>query len=106
MAWGDSSKFSEDEPLWSLVKESSGSTTITLMAETRTARDERHSGKEPSDRKETVVDLDEDLNRFINQNRRDCRHEELLALIQVVSVESVALEARKIRAQKTTSSIL
>lgn len=107
MAWGDnSSKFREEEPLWCLVEDNRDSASVTLMAETKLARQDRHDGNAPSDRKETLMELDDDINRFINRNRLDCKHEVLLKLVSAVSLESAKLEAAKPRETKTTSSVL
>ena len=105
MAWGGEIQ-NNDEPLWCLVDDNYNEARVALMAETKVARQERRDGKAPSDRKETLVELDGEVSRFINKNRRDCRHTELLKLISVVSIEAAKLEASKPQEAKTTSSVL
>lgn len=106
MAWGDNRDNNYDnEPLWSLVDDGCHSTCVTLYAETKEARQQRHDGTLEPDGKITLRELDDDLNRFINRNRRDCNHEALLKLVAAVSSEAAQLEASKMQERISNSSI-
>lgn len=106
MAWGDNrDKFYDEEPLWSLVDDGCYSTCVTLYAETKTARQQRHDGTLEPDGKITLKELDDDLNRYINRGRRDGQHEALLKLVAAVCSEAAQLEAKKTRERISNSSI-
>ncbi|HMQ01644.1 MAG TPA: hypothetical protein PKD79_01065 [Candidatus Doudnabacteria bacterium] len=85
-----------EEPLWCLVDYGCHTTSMSLIAETKAARAARHAGNRPTDQKETLREFDDDINRFINHNRDEGRHEVLLKLVAAISSEAAIFEARKI----------
>lgn len=104
---GDGGKVgSSNEPLWCLVDDGCLNTCVTLLGETREVRDNRHKGELLPNAKEVLKEMDGDLVAFVNKVRNLGEFDNLIQLIAMVSSEAAQLEARKIREQKATSSIL
>ncbi len=96
----------KDEPLWCLVDDGCLSTCVTLLGETREVRDNRHKGELLPNAKVVLREMDGDLVAFVNKVRNLGEFDNLVQLVAMVSSEATQLEARKIREQKATSSIL
>ncbi len=104
MPWGDN-RPREEEPLWCLVDDGCESTCVTLMAETKIAREQRHEGTLKPDGKTTLRELDDEINHFINSIRMAGGQNHLNQLVAAISSEAAQLEASKFRERQSNSSI-